>query len=204
MILLHTGRYVFVMNKSFSTEFIYKFHQFSNPLKGLNILEGLDLMLLQNNHQNFSKVEFEQYEICKLNQLIIEIDEILNNLNNDECSYFIVYSFYNNKYLQKGNYTYDKTFKQLVKYSELKNEEEKYEFSISFFISMNNAFAKYGNSAYLKSVLTIGSLLKALELICQKRNATYEIKMKNFNKANFDLGIDRVKCLYVSNFYIKE
>ncbi len=192
------------MNKLFSTEFIYKFHQFSNPLEDLNISNRIDAILLKKNYQNFSKIEFEKYEICELSKLIIEIDKVLNNLKKNDCSYFITYSFYNSKYLQNGRYVYDKTFKKLVKYSEIKNEEIDYEFSIAFFISVNNAFAKYGDSAYIKSILSIGALLKELELDCEKRKLTYMIKMRNFNQANFDLGIDKFKCLYVSSFYIKE
>ncbi len=192
------------MNKNFNTDFIYKFHQFSNPIKDFPLHEDLDKFLLENNTQNFSKIELKKYEISKLNKTLIELDKITNNIKQNDSSYFVVYSFFNNKYLQKGNYAYDKIFKNLVKYSDLKTKNTEYEISISFFISLHNSLRKYSNTAYVQSILNIGAVLRDLELYCKKRKLNYEMKSENFNQANFNLGIDKFRHLFVSSIYIKE
>ena len=103
-----TGIYAIVMNKLF-LDYIKKFHQLSNLIREYYVSADIDQVLLQKNIENYSKISLEEYEVLKTDKFIIELDKIINNITNEKCLYFVIYSFYNDKYLKNGNYAYDFT-----------------------------------------------------------------------------------------------
>lgn len=108
MMLQLTGIYAIVINKLF-LDYIKKFHQLSNPIREYYVSADIDQVLLQKNIENYSKISLEEYEVLKTDKFIIELDKIINNITNEKCLYFVIYSFYNDKYLKNGNYAYDFT-----------------------------------------------------------------------------------------------
>ncbi|QSI05013.1 hypothetical protein [Treponema pedis] len=88
------------MNKDFILNSILKFHQLSNPLNPLSIDEEIDINLLKNNSENYSKINLKEYSIEKLPKIIIELDSLINNMQNKDSSYFPVISFYNTDFVE--------------------------------------------------------------------------------------------------------
>jgi len=74
MILPSLGRFVLAMNNSFILNSILKFHQLSNPLSPLSTDREIDINLLKNNTENYSKINLKEYSIKKLPKIIIELE----------------------------------------------------------------------------------------------------------------------------------
>lgn len=110
MILQSLGRFVLAMNNNFILNSILKFYQLSNLLSPLSDDTEIDINLLKNNSENYSKINLKEYSIEKLPKLIIELDSLINNMQNKDCSYFPVVSFYNTDFVEAGNYAYDGSF----------------------------------------------------------------------------------------------
>lgn len=203
MILQFLGRFVLAMNNNFILNSILKFYQLSNPLNPLSADRTIDVNLLKNNTENYSKINLKEYSIEKLPKLIIELDSLINNMQNKDCSYFPVVSFYNTDFVEAGNYAYDSSFKKFIKYSELKNLNAEYQISVSFFASLYNSLYKYGASSFIKSILSIGEAAGKIKSFCSKYDFVFTENMENFNKTSFDLNIDSLKQLYITTINIK-
>ncbi len=203
MILQFRGRFAPAMNKDFILNSILKFHQLSNPLSPLSINEEIDINLLKNNSENYSKINLKEYSIEKLPKIIIELDSIINNMQNKDSSYFPVISFYNTDFVEAGNYAYDSSFKNFIKYSEIKNLNTEYRISVSFFVSLYNSLYKYGTSSFIKSILSIGEVVGKIKSFCSKYDFVFTENIENFNKTSFNLNIDSLKQLYITTINIK-
>lgn len=203
MILQSLGRGAPVMNKDFITDSILKFHQLSNPLKSLPVNTDIDVHVLKNNTENYSQINLKEYSIQNLSKPIIELDAFINNIQNKNCAYFPIFSFYTDDLIEEGNYAYNSDYKKLIKYSELKNKHDTYQISVSFFVSLYNSFYKYGGSAFVKSILAIGEVLERIESFCHGHNFLFTEDMHNFNQTAFNLQIDSLKQLYITTVYMK-
>lgn len=203
MILPSLGRFVLAMNNSFILNPILKFHQLSNPLSPLSTDREIDINLLKNNTENYSKINLKEYSIKKLPKIIIELDSLINNMQNKNCLYFLVVSFCNTDFVEAGNYAYDSSFKKFIKYSEIKNLNTEYQISVSFFSSLYNSLYKYGTSSFIKSILAIGEVSEKIKSFCNKYNFVFIENTENFNKASFNLNIDLLKQLYITTINIK-
>ncbi|MGI5065424.1 hypothetical protein [Treponema putidum] len=191
------------MNNNFILNSILKFYQLSNPLKPLSADTEIDINLLKNNTENYSKINLKEYSIEKLPKIIIEFDSLINNMQNKDCSYFSVFSFYNTDFVEAGNYAYDNSFKKFIKYSEIKNLNAEYQMSVSFFVSLYNSLYKYGTSSFIKSILAIGEAAGKIKSFCSKYDFVFTENTENFNKTSFDLNIDSLKQLYITTINIK-
>ncbi|UTY28347.1 hypothetical protein [Treponema putidum] len=191
------------MNNNFILNSILKFYQLSNPLKPLSADTEIDINLLKNNTENYSKINLKEYSIEKLPKIIIEFDSLINNMQNKDCSYFSVFSFYNTDFVEAGNYAYDNSFKKFIKYSEIKNLNTEYQISVSFFVSLYNSLYKYGTSSFIKSILAIGEAAGKIKSFCSKYDFVFTENTENFNKTSFDLNIDSLKQLYITTINIK-
>lgn len=203
MILQSLGRFVPAMNNNFILNSILKFYQLSNPLKPLSADRKIDINLLKNNTENYSKINLKEYSIEKLAKIIIELDSLINNIQNKDCSYFPVFSFYNADFVESGNYAYDVSFKKFIKYSEIKNLNTEYQMSVSFFASLYNSLYKYGTSSFIKSILSIGEAAGKIKSFCNNYDFIFTENIENFNKTSFDLNIDSLKQLYITTINIK-
>lgn len=203
MILQFLGRFVPAMNNNFILNSILKFYQLSNPLSPLSADTEIDINLLKNNTENYSKINLKEYSIEKLPKIIIELDSLINNMQNKDCSYFSVFSFYNTDFVEAGNYAYDNSFKKFIKYSEIKNLNAEYQMSVSFFVSLYNSLYKYGTSSFIKSILAIGEAAGKIKSFCSKYDFVFTENIENFNKTSFDLNIDSLKQLYITTINIK-
>ncbi len=192
------------MNSNFILDSILKFHQLSNPLISYSDDSDIDMFLLQNNSENYPKLSFQEYNIKKLSTEFKNLDFIINNFNKKDSSYFIVYSFYNTKLIQSGNYAYNNDGTKIIKYSELNNTNTEYQLSISFFVSLFNSVNKYGSTGFIKSVCSIGEVLGRIKLFCNDNSVKYLEEMKNFNISSSELGVDSLKQLYINTIYIKD
>ncbi|UTY33250.1 hypothetical protein [Treponema putidum] len=191
------------MNNNFILNSILKFYQLSNPLSPLSADTEIDINLLKNNTENYSKINLKEYSIEKLPKIIIELDSLINNMQNKDCSYFSVFSFYNTDFVEAGNYAYDNSFKKFIKYSEIKNLNAEYQMSVSFFVSLYNSLYKYGTSSFIKSILAIGEAAGKIKSFCSKYDFVFTENIENFNKTSFDLNIDSLKQLYITTINIK-
>ncbi|WP_024465575.1 hypothetical protein [Treponema pedis] len=88
------------MNNNFILNSILKFYQLSNPLSSLSVNREIDINLLKNNFENYSKINLKEYSVEKLPKLIIELDSLINNMQNKDCSYFQIFSFYNTDFVE--------------------------------------------------------------------------------------------------------
>lgn len=203
MILQSLGRFVPVMNNNFILNSILKFYQLSNPLKPLSADTEIDVNLLKNNTENYSKINLKEYSIENLPKIFVELDSLINNIQNKDCSYFPVFSFYNADFVESGNYAYDVSFKKFIKYSEIKNLNTEYQMSVSFFASLYNSLYKYGTSSFIKSILSIGEAVGKIKSFCNNYDFIFTENIENFNKTSFDLNIDSLKQLYITTINIK-
>lgn len=196
------GRFALAMITNIISDSVLKFHQLSTPLATVAKNNEKELLILKNNPENFSKISLASYEVSQLPRGLSSIQTTVNNFSNCDCSYLTVYSFYNDALLKSGNYAYDNSGKELVKYSELL-EKNNCDFSISFFVSISNALYCYDEYGFIKATLSIGQAIERLTQVCINNSIDFNIEYKNANTTSNELQIDVTKQLYIATVNIR-
>lgn len=199
--LQHIGRFVPAMTTDIIRDSVLKFHQLSTPLETVTIDPGKELLILKRNPENFSKISLASHEVSQLPNSLSCIERLVNNFTNCDCSYFVVYSFYNNRFVTSGNYAYDFSGERLVKYSELLDKKD-WDFSISFFVSFENVRLCYGEFGFIKATVSIGQGIERLKQLCESEAFEFNVEYKNANTTSNELKIDVTKQLYIATVNI--
>ena len=184
--LQHIGRFVPAMTTDIVRDSVLKFHQLSTPLVTVTIDTEKELLILKRNPENFSRISLASYDVSHLPNSLSGIERLVNNFTNCDCSYFVVYSFYTDRFVKSGNCAYDITGERLVKYSEVLDKND-WDFSVSFFVSFKNVRLCYGEFGFVKATVSIGQAIERLNNFVKEKPLSLMLntKMQTQHQTNY-------------------